>query len=326
MNSSIAASGRRLSATTDLTPSELLLFAQNSTIDIPYQAMSQELRDENNITNKPTVSPRNLRRRTLSAAASNQSFPSALNYSLSAPIMRSLAASSSLGASYLSRDLISFPVTKAPTEDWFSYQQRINALSSSQIFLQSGFALFDPAFHAMDIKRRVPSQWASKPATAKLTSPVALRALLPPVQVSISPAKDMDVKEDQNEQSAKNWPAIRQEHAVARLPSRSIRQQPFVEELYTEEAVKEALNTQAADLIAQSNIVTVTLPASAIKHGRSLQESEAGTVDSILRMFNLTENVPVGESAHGLKVADAWLEMSCIVVGAKVMWNQHQHA
>jgi hypothetical protein len=88
----------------------------------------------------------------------------------------------------------------------------------------------------------------------------------------------------------------------------------------------------AAQLIAESNMVTVTIPVSLIKLGRSLQESEDGTIDSVLRLFNLSNMTSANGSNNnnssgsngdmrGIGYQNAWVEMNCIVVGTKVMWQ-----
>lgn len=330
----------------------------------------------NSTSLQPTVSVAkakavNLRRRE---PVSNDSHNSLTN-------LPRLVSSMHNGASsmqYLSRDLIPFPITKGVQEDWFSYQQRIQALSSSQIFLQSGFALFDPAFSASSFGSHEAAAALSRVQSAGLVpstttrTPVdrlnyrTLPALLPPADHTDGAAEAQNSAGRAKDSETKRWPAavttrvlslpvikaleeVTSKHLVTRFSAQphdgagegadaSVRETPLSTEDYPEHTPKQNAAAAAATLVSESNIVTVTLPATAIKLGHNLQESEQGTVDSILRMFNLTQqastlqqtkaftpgtssNVNQTESGALPSMQNAWVEMSCIVVGAKIMWN-----
>jgi hypothetical protein len=254
-----------------------------------------------------------------------------------------------------SRDLIPFPITKTPQEDWQAYQKRINAISSSQIIMQTGFALFDPAFsNAREIFSSLQPNKELWNDYLQMYSP-AEKALMPLYahHHPTNPEEEEEYGEEENlaeehnhtnqkktkrgiGSEEKHWPAIQHTNTIPVLEKEQ--QVSLVPLSYSEkthlhshhDASATARSTskmfhnskaeEAAKLVAESNIVTITLPATLIKFGSSLQDSEPGTVDSILKMFNMTNDSSF-TAPRGLSVQDTWIELNCIVVGTKIIWN-----
>lgn len=295
----------------------------------------------------------------------------------------------------LHKDLLPFPITQGPHEDWFSYQHRIQALSTSHVFLRDGIALFDPGFQPTEAwatallthyqqtqqqqsQQRQQSQQSSprRDVSGTTGGPVSIAR-----SASSSSAMDdkdlflpapvhdaMDVDED-DERVLDALPspdvallpapvAAPLKHTGSDLGAQSSSMDLVVPRLVgarsgrlmAADAVSDtprvlklsamdsaSASAAAARLIAESNMVTLTIPATAIKVGRSLQDSEDSSMDSLLRLFNLTStatsNSPTGGINHngssssfgtssGANLQNAWVEMNCIVVGAKVTWQQ----
>lgn len=300
----------------------------------------------------------------------------------------------------LHKDLLPFPITQGPHEDWFSYQHRIQALSTSHVFLHDGIALFDPGFQPTEAwatallthyqqtqqqqpQQRQQSQQQSSPrrdVSSTTGGPVSIaRSASSSVSSSAVDDKDlflpapvhdaMDVdEEDERVLDALPSPDVALLPAPVAAPLKhpggdvaaqsssmdlvvprlvgarsgrllaadAVADTPRVLKLSAMDTA--SASAAAARLIAESNMVTLTIPATAIKVGRSLQDSEDSSMDSLLRLFNLTStatsNSPTGGINHNgssssfgtssgaANLQNAWVEMNCIVVGAKVTWQQ----
>lgn len=84
-----------------------------------------------------------------------------------------------------------------------------------------------------------------------------------------------------------------------------------------------------AQLLAELNLVTIRLPASAVKVGKTWVDSEDSTVESIMNVLNLTDedsNVQNNSTANAKSnergpyaVSHTSLEINCIILGAKLL-------
>jgi hypothetical protein len=309
----------------------------------------------------------------------------------SPPLLLPASGDTSRTMRVLRKDLLPYPITQSPQEDWFSYQARIQALSSSQIFLRHGMVLLDPAFRPSDqlaalLSQQLPSSsmrmkrstssasLATAAVAPTMTSERDREDLYLPIQASA-----MDVSDDlaSQEASLRNTPVATallpppESHSpvkvssdnstldlmlprlaastlqdvpeppaarrILKLPSsphsRDVESAASASASAPSSATATAASAAAAQLIAESNMMTVTIPVSSIKLGRSLQESEDGSIDSVLRLFNLSNSTfAKGSNSNnssgggsndmrGIGYQNAWVEMNCIVVGAKVMWQ-----
>eukprot|EP01033_Poteriospumella_lacustris_P000199 gene199-133_t len=228
----------------------------------------------------------------------------------------------------LHKDLLPFPITQGPHEDWFSYQHRIQALSTSHVFLRDGIALFDPGFQPTEA-------WATEDERVLDALPSPDVALLPaPVAAPLKhPGGDVAAQSSSMDLVVPRLVGARSGRLLA---ADAVADTPRVLKLSAMDTA--SASAAAARLIAESNMVTLTIPATAIKVGRSLQDSEDSSMDSLLRLFNLTStatsNSPTGGINHNgssssfgtssgaANLQNAWVEMNCIVVGAKVTWQQ----
>ena len=82
-------------------------------------------------------------------------------------------------------------------------------------------------------------------------------------------------------------------------------------------------------LMSELNLVTIRLPASAVKVGKSWLDSEDGTVESIMSVLNLTDeesnggnngsNNGTAKNGSSYAVSHTSLEINCIILGAKLI-------
>mmetsp|Transcript_20573 Transcript_20573/g.28352 ORF Transcript_20573/g.28352 Transcript_20573/m.28352 type:complete len:692 (+) Transcript_20573:53-2128(+) len=76
-------------------------------------------------------------------------------------------------------------------------------------------------------------------------------------------------------------------------------------------------------LFSELNLVTIRLPASSVKVGKSWGDSEYGTVESIMNVLNLHDdnnnNSSSGTNRSTYAVAHTSLEINCIIMGAKII-------
>jgi len=73
--------------------------------------------------------------------------------------------------------------------------------------------------------------------------------------------------------------------------------------------------TDVNKLLAESNFMTLKLPASSIRVGKSWADSRDGSVDTLMEVFNISKN-------HEGVYDDASVEINCIILGAKLVVSQ----
>jgi len=76
-------------------------------------------------------------------------------------------------------------------------------------------------------------------------------------------------------------------------------------------------------LLSDSNFMTLKLPASSIRVGKSWSTSKEGTVESLMDVFNISKN---DESEEGGLYGEASVEINCIILGAKLVVSQATQA
>ena len=81
-----------------------------------------------------------------------------------------------------------------------------------------------------------------------------------------------------------------------------------------------------AQILSELNLVTIRLPASAVKVGKSWVDSEDSTVESIMNVLNLTDddsnkqsNSTTSAKSETYAVSHTSLEINCIIFGAKLL-------
>lgn len=241
---------------------------------------------------------RNLRSRYTSNTVSNKNSSSTVN-----------------GAFYVSRDLIPFHITKDAQENWFSYRERLNALSSSQIYMQKGFTLLDPNFKVFSSasSNEVNGMVPFKPildADDALTTPYVMRALPGGADVKHMERNKAAVPDESKQ--AKNWPLVTtifNQHKSVVPADKSSNDM--------NEKRGEGINN-LHKFISMSNIVTVTVPMDTIRLGTSAADSKHATMENVMQMFNMSS---IDGKEQTVGVASMLVEMSCIILGAKVMLN-----
>lgn len=72
-------------------------------------------------------------------------------------------------------------------------------------------------------------------------------------------------------------------------------------------------------LLAESNFMTLKLPASSIRVGKSWSDSRDGSVDALMEVFNISKT---DDGAYD----DASVEINCIILGAKLVVSQSSPA
>mmetsp|Transcript_8311 Transcript_8311/g.9079 ORF Transcript_8311/g.9079 Transcript_8311/m.9079 type:complete len:569 (+) Transcript_8311:169-1875(+) len=258
---------------------------------------------------------------------------------------------------YTSNALIPFDLPYQYQNDWYARKEPFDALSYSHIIMNSGVALFDPS---MKFKRAHSLHHHHQ--HLKDTNPLAVVPTithnpfegdefydrddliiaqqrsnnvhqLPQLDYDPTKAVMMDVNEskEDNEIEEKNWPAI------TALPPAPIHS--FVPRSLDAPNVIDCARCPQdetlllAKLLEQANLVTVTVPASSVRVGKNVQDSEDGTVEGIMEMFNLTSDTTTtattGDRNHTTATAtvfqnslnDASVEINCIILSAKLIMN-----
>ena len=73
-------------------------------------------------------------------------------------------------------------------------------------------------------------------------------------------------------------------------------------------------------LLAESNFLTLKLPASSIRVGKSWGDSQSGTVENLMEVFNITTGDTTQQSSFTFPAdASASVEINCIILGAKLV-------
>ncbi len=243
---------------------------------------------------------------------------------------------------FVSKDLIHFDSSHnhGYRQNWFADHKR-DSLSYSHIVMSKGVALFDPSLQMSESPLALHSRGGQfpvirPPSGAKNVETSILShhhqlglATLPFQQTGLIAAPDrnvpMDLEDDASENhddnkrlvSTSNWPIVPsiQSNMDIRSSLPGSTMSPSCE------LEKQAILNQ---LLSKSNLVTVTLPASSVRMGKSLSDSKDSTVESIMQLFNLTAlggDDSVGSSLGSNTTADASIEINCILVGAKMVIN-----
>ncbi len=259
---------------------------------------------------------------------------------------------------YTSNALIPFDLPYQYQNDWYARKEPFDALSYSHIIMNSGVALFDPSMKF----KRTHSLHHHQHQHLKDTNPLAVVPTithnpfegdeyydrddliiaqersnqvhqLPQLDYDPTKAVMMDVNEskEDNEIEGKNWPAIT---ALPPAPMHS-----FVPHSLDAPNVIDCARCPKdetlllAKLLEQANLVTVTVPASSVRMGKNVQDSEDGTVEGIMEMFNLTSDTTTttttGDRNQTTATAtvfpnslnDASVEINCIILSAKLIMN-----
>jgi hypothetical protein len=82
-----------------------------------------------------------------------------------------------------------------------------------------------------------------------------------------------------------------------------------------------------SQLFSELNLVTIRLPTSAVRVGKNWMDSADGTMESIMSVLNISEDVNAtqnspsssSQSASGLPLTHTSLEFNCIILGAKLV-------
>lgn len=194
----------------------------------------------------------------------------------------SSANTSHLADLFVRKDMVPFHAGQ-------QYWQPGAGFSLSRIVMQGGVALFDPSLQLQAQAQDWPQATASAAGAASQVVPSARLLSAPPVSAAHA------VKE-QGKAQQPQWPALPPPPQAQAVDEGSTCRDCY------------------AGLLARSNLVTVTLPASAIRMGTSLDNSQDGTMEGIIRMFNLTE-----ATAPGDQMSAAMVEIDCILLNAKLM-------
>jgi len=77
-------------------------------------------------------------------------------------------------------------------------------------------------------------------------------------------------------------------------------------------------------ILSGSNFITMKVPASSIRVGKTWSDSKSGTVESLMEVFNITSPDSGSENnSFGMPLtADASVEINCIILGAKLVVSE----
>lgn len=250
------------------------------------------------------------------------------------------------------KDLIPFTLPSEFTQDWYSNKDSLKYLSFSHIVMNNGVALFDPSLNLG--YEKTDNHFATSSEKAK--SPFF--NLVPQIPViAHKPAADSSVETDSDligkgivsydESRVKilsskppSWPML----PPVNHDSGGSKDKKIVPTTTTPMVAPDSSassgpcgatdcsrcafdqTSMMMNLLSSANLVTVRLPATSVRTGKSVTDSKEGTVEGIMQMFNLTkENVVSGDKqAFSLlqsSIADASVEINCIILGAKLVLN-----
>lgn len=226
-------------------------------------------------------------------------------------------------AVYVSKDMVHVDFPNAYKSGWT--QTNMDQQSLSHIVMNNGFALFDPSMRfgndfqasskVFPVVHSVDHEFNS---LKTIEHPFQHNALLPaPPAVKVHSNIHNEEKSLQPAQptqlSINRWPAITagasDSHGDMRLDEERLSSSC--------ERERQALLSQ---FMSKANRVTVTLPASSVRMGKSLSDSTGSTVESIMQLFNLTSlNEDDDMSLLRNTSVDASVEINCIILGAKLI-------
>lgn len=247
---------------------------------------------------------------------------------------------------YVSKDLIPFDLPFQYQNDWINRRGAFDALSYSHITMKTGVALFDPAMkfqrHHGPVGHYDDSQMAVVPAMKAFHQEIPRlgydrQGMVLDINESKESEEEMAEETEYHEETPmeeKHWPAVTTPPAV---------QNTFLSDHYPHSLHNPRVvdcsscddTMVLAKLLEQSNLVTVTVPATSVRMGKSIQESEDGTVEGIMEMFNLTseygeknQSFPSSSTSSSIQpnaLADASVEINCIILSAKLIVNNPKH-
>jgi hypothetical protein len=328
--------GRRLLMTEDVDDPAELTQHMTAKLVLPVNSSETFLHSSTPEQHQPKF---HLRR----AVDANASF----NSSITLPSLIDPGLSFASQAIFVSKDLIHFDNSRSHNfkHNWFA-NQKADSLSYSHIVMNKGVALFDPSLqlaesplalqsHTMHGFSMIHSSPENNNQDSSMHShmlPFVHSGLLAAPPISESPVPmDMDEEHSISDPDSKglvtkNWPMLPSsslsDSAIQRHQKINIHNNfGSATNLNACEAEKQSLLNQ---LLSKSNLVTVTLPASSVRMGKSFSDSKDGTVESIMQLFNLTalngDDVR-GNQLSDSSMADASLEINCILLGAKMVVN-----
>ena len=233
---------------------------------------------------------------------------------------------------FVSKDLIPFDLPNQYQRDWYSRPDVFDGMSYSHIVMNSGVALFDPS---MKFHRHHESLDQSHLAVVPTATHHHYKGYPrldyeeKPVVMEINESKE---EEDEALIEEKHWPAVASHglhpHSQSFI-SQSVQslEPPRVMDCSHCSQDDTAL---LGKLLEQSNLVTVTVPASSVRMGKTVQDSEDGTMEGIMEMFNLTNeygerNATTTSTVQQNSLADASVEINCIILSAKLIMNAPKH-
>lgn len=249
--------------------------------------------------------------------------------------------------------------------DWYfqSQSSAFPSLSYSQIVLNNGLALFDPALQLVQGHHEYEAMFHPSYSLVPKTSPEMIITTPPappsPTATATTSAASaattgdavsgeqstalttyhghghgptavytpehvmemdnrVDNKQDKKELfpvQEKHWPALTTPNAFqAHHPS------PPVDPSSTSTCEREKQEL-ISKLLSSSNLITVSLPASAVRLGKTFTDSRVGTMEGLMQMFNLTSSNTDGTTIYPTSLAEATIEMDCILLNAKLVMS-----
>jgi hypothetical protein len=225
-----------------------------------------------------------------------------------------------------SRDLIPFDLPIQYGKDWYFNNDRYKSLSYSKIMMNSGVALFPPSM-------KFGSRLAAATAAATASSSQHERSVVPahqyrqPQQMFQHPHQEKFVpmiEDSANDALNPNWPAVTTPPAVL-----------YPTDTKTGETDCSHCTGHHDDahllgkLFSQANHVTVTVPATSVRMGKTVQDSEDSTMEGLMEMFNLSldddRNHTIRKTVLRDSLNDASVEIDCIILSAKLIMNNPKH-
>ena len=233
-------------------------------------------------------------------------------------------------AVYVSKDMVHMDFQHAFQSGWVHKSGGNDYQSLSHIVMKNGFALFDPSMrlgneytnNVAKVFPVVPTVEAGDFNAIKTIENVPIKtfhsnALVPAPPNSVALNEVMDNQEElhaNNKLAINRWPAITAGPGFVKTADSSLNEDTFSSSCDGE---RQALLSQ---FLSKANRVTVTLPASSVRMGKTLSDSTDSTVESIMQMFNLTSlNDEDDKLLLRNTSVDASVEINCIILGAKLV-------
>ena len=229
---------------------------------------------------------------------------------------------------FSSKDLIPFDLPYGYQKDWYMNNDQYKSMQYSKIMMNSGVALFDPSMkfsNRLQTGAKDSNELAIVPTFAQQShSNQPSRDVIP-----IKYTKELPLHEHQADEENKNWPAI-----TAPVVGHYYPDQDGARGASDFDCSKCSLkqtqdeNYLLGRLLSEANHVTVTVPATSVRMGKSVQDSEDGTMESLMEMFNLSLDDDKNNNQtftkpvlHNTLLSDASVEINCIILSAKLIMN-----